>query len=305
MPQPIERVIEQCGRIILGKERQIRLAVACLLARGHLLIEDVPGVGKTTMAHALARSLGLDFHRVQFTSDLLPADILGVSIFDRESGRFIFHPGPIFAQLILADEVNRATPKTQSALLEAMEEQQVTIEGETRPLPSPFFVIATQNPSHLIGTFPLPESQLDRFLMRIRLGYPDRQAERGLLAGIERREIILTLSPVMDWRELGELQHKAKQVHVSSALLDYLQAIIAFTRASPHYQNGMSPRAGLALLSGARAWALLEGRSHVLPEDVQAVLGSVVGHRLRSAAEYGEAVQLDLAGRIIEEVAIP
>jgi MoxR-like ATPase len=303
--QPLERVIEQCGRIILGKERQIRLAVACLLARGHLLIEDVPGVGKTTLAHALARSLGLDFHRIQFTSDLLPADILGVSIFDRDDGQFKFHPGPIFAQIILADEVNRATPKTQSALLEAMEEKQVTIEGETRPLPSPFFVVATQNPSHLVGTFPLPESQLDRFLMRIRLGYPDRQAERGLLAGVDRREIISTLAPVMDGRELAELQQGARQVFASPALLDYLQAIIAYTRASPQYQNGMSPRAGLALLGAARAWALMEGRAQVLPEDVQAVLGSVVGHRLRSAAEYGDSVPFDLAERIIEEVAIP
>jgi MoxR-like ATPase len=303
--QSLERVIEQCGRIILGKERQIRLAVACLLARGHLLIEDVPGVGKTTMAHALARSLGLDFHRIQFTSDLLPADILGVSIFDRDDGQFKFHPGPIFAQIILADEVNRATPKTQSALLEAMEERQVTIEGETRPLPLPFFVIATQNPSHLVGTFPLPESQLDRFLMRIRLGYPDRQAERGLLAGVDRREIISTLTPVMDGRELADLQQAARQVYASPALIDYLQAIIAYTRASPHYQNGMSPRAGLALLGAARAWALMEGRAQVLPEDVQAVLGSVVGHRLRSAAEYGDAVPFDLAARIIEEVAIP
>jgi len=305
MSRALDQVLAQVSRIILGKERQIRLAVACLLARGHLLIEDVPGVGKTTLAHALASSLGLEFHRVQFTSDLLPADILGVSIFDRESGAFKFHPGPIFAQLILADEVNRATPKTQSALLEAMEEHQVTIEGETRPLPTPFFVVATQNPSHLVGTFPLPESQLDRFLMRIHLGYPDREAERGLLSGIERREIIATLSPVMDTRELQELQRKVRAVHASPALLDYVQAIIAHTRGSPHYEHGMSPRAGLALLHAARAWALLDGRGEVIPEDLQAVLAAVVGHRLRGSQDYGEAQAVDPAERILGEVAIP
>ena len=305
MASPLDRVLRQCGQIILGKERQIRLAVACLLARGHLLIEDIPGVGKTTLAHALSRSLGLDFHRIQFTSDMLPADILGVSIFDRGRGAFQFHPGPIFAQVVLADEVNRATPKTQSALLEAMEEHQVTIEGETRPLPAPFFVIATQNPSYLVGTFPLPESQLDRFLMRLELGYPDRHAERGLLSGVERRQIIAGLSPAMDPRELLELQDSARKVHVSGALLDYLQAIIAYTRSTPHYQNGMSPRAGLALLAAARAWALMDGRNQVLPEDVQAVLTAVVSHRLRPAGDFGEGGLPDLAGRIIEEVAIP
>jgi len=303
--QSLDRVIRQCGQIILGKDRHIRLSVACLLARGHLLIEDLPGVGKTTLAHALARSLGLEFQRIQFTSDLLPADILGVSIYERERGSFKFHPGPVFAQVVLADEVNRATPKTQSALLEAMEEHQVTIEGETRPLPVPFFVIATQNPSHLVGTFALPESQLDRFLMRIELGYPDRQAERGLLSGVERREIISTLAPAMEARELLELQKQAKQVHVSSALLDYVQAIIAYTRASPSYQSGMSPRAGLALLAAARAWALMDDRAQVLPEDVQAVLTPVVRHRLRSAQDYSPGSLPDIAARIIEDVAIP
>ena len=303
--QSLDRVVRQCGQIILGKDRQIRLSVACLLARGHLLIEDLPGVGKTTLAHALARSLGLEFQRIQFTSDLLPADILGVSIYEREHGSFKFHPGPVFAQVVLADEVNRATPKTQSALLEAMEEHQVTIEGETRPLPAPFFVIATQNPSHLVGTFPLPESQLDRFLMRIELGYPDRQAERGLLSGVERREIISTLAPAMEARELLELQRQARQVHVSSALLDYVQAIIAYTRGSPNYQTGMSPRAGLALLSAARAWALMDDRAQVLPEDVQAVLTPVVRHRLRSSQDYGPGDLPDIAARIIEDVAIP
>jgi len=305
MNQSLNQVIAQVSRIILGKEQQIRLAVACLLARGHLLIEDVPGVGKTTLAHALASTLGLDFHRIQFTSDLLPADILGVSIFDRDSGAFKFHPGPVFAQLILADEVNRATPKTQSALLEAMEEHQVTIEGETRPLPSPFFVVATQNPSHLVGTFPLPESQLDRFLMRIHLGYPDREAERGLLSGVERREIIATLSPVMDTEQLQELQREVRVVHASPALLDYVQAIIAHTRTSPHFEHGISPRAGLALLHAARAWALLGGRGEVVPEDVQAVLAAVVSHRLRSSQDYGQSQSADPAEKILEEVAIP
>jgi MoxR-like ATPase len=305
MSSPLDRVLRQCAQIILGKERQIRLAVACLLARGHLLIEDIPGVGKTTLAHALARSLGLEFHRIQFTSDMLPADILGVSVYDRDRSAFQFHPGPVFAQVVLADEVNRATPKTQSALLEAMEEHQVTIEGETRPLPEPFFVIATQNPSHLVGTFPLPESQLDRFLMRIELGYPDRNAERGLLSGVERRQIISGLSPAMDTLEFLELQDSARKVHASGALLDYLQAIIAHTRNTPHYLNGMSPRAGLALLAAARAWALMDSRNQVLPEDVQAVLTAVVSHRLRPAGDFGEGSLADLAARIIEEVAIP
>ena len=305
MTASLERVISQAATVILGKERQIRMALTCLLARGHLLIEDLPGVGKTTLAHVIARSLGLEFQRIQFTSDLLPADILGVSIFDRADSLFKFHPGPIFTQLILADEVNRATPKTQSALLEAMEEHQVTIEGETRPLPTPFFVIATQNPSYQVGTFPLPESQLDRFLMRIRLGYPDREAERGLLSGVERREIISTLSPCMEVAELQATQKKAREVHASPALLDYIQAIIGYTRLSPDYVNGMSPRAGLALLASARAWALMDGRNQVLPEDVQAVLSGVVSHRLHPAGDYSRSSGADVAEKIIREVAIP
>src|ERR671938_547144 len=260
MSEQIDRVVRQVGGIILGKELQIRLALACLLARGHLLIEDVPGVGKTTLAHVLARSLGLQFQRIQFTSDMLPADILGVSIFERESGGFKFHPGPIFAQVILADEVNRATPKTQSALLEAMEEHQVTAEGETRKLPAPFFVIATQNPSEQVGTFPLPESQLDRFTMRIELGYPDRGAERALLAGIDRRDLLSTLDPCMTPAELMELQSNVQRIYVSGALLDYVQAIVEHTRRSPDYVAGLSPRAALALVHSAKAWALLEGR---------------------------------------------
>jgi len=305
MTASIERVVQQASSVILGKEKQIRMALSCLLARGHLLIEDLPGVGKTTLAHVIARSLGLEFQRIQFTSDLLPTDILGVSIFDRNLSTFKFQPGPIFTQMILADEVNRATPKTQSALLEAMEEQQVTIEGETRPLPAPFFVIATQNPSHQVGTFPLPESQLDRFLMRIRLGYPDRDAERGLLSGVDRRDLIAGLSPCMEVAELLAIQKKVRDVHISPALLDYVLAIIDYTRRSPDYVNGMSPRAGLALISSARAWALMAGRNLVLPEDIQAVLPGVVGHRLHPAGDYARSNGGDGSEKIIREVAIP
>ncbi len=281
MHTPLNRVLESVGSVILGKPRQIRLCLACLLARGHLLIEDLPGVGKTTLAHVLARSLGLAYQRIQFTSDLLPADILGISIFSRDSGGFEFHPGPIFAQLILADEINRATPKTQSALLEAMEERQVTIEGESRPLPNPFFVIATQNPTFQIGTFPLPESQLDRFLMRIRLGYPDAEAEREMLAGQDRREQVAALEAIFSPQELSHWQNAASEVHASAALIEYIQGICEFSRTAEQYATGLSPRAGLALLHSARAWALLDGRDYALPEDVQQVLTSVATHRLR------------------------
>ncbi|MCK9282906.1 MAG: AAA family ATPase [Rhodocyclaceae bacterium] len=298
----IEALLNAANRVILGKERQIRLALACLLARGHLLIEDIPGVGKTTLAHVLARLLGLDFQRIQFTSDLLPADILGVSVFDRESGAFRFHPGPVFAQLVLADEVNRATPKAQSALLEAMEERQVTTEGRTRPLPEPFFVIATQNPAHQIGTFPLPESQLDRFLMRIELGYPDRTAERELLAGADRRELVAQLSPCLPPPALLAMQRQVANVHAAPALLDYVQALAEHTRQSADFVAGLSPRAALGLLAAARAWALLEGRDHALPEDIQAVLPSVIGHRLLAPAGPGNG---NLARRLIEAVALP
>jgi len=305
MTTPLHNVIAQTEQVILGKPHQIRLAMSCLLARGHLLIEDLPGVGKTTLAHALARSLGLQFQRIQFTSDMLPADILGVSIFQRDSNEFKFHPGPIFAQMILADEVNRAMPKTQSALLEAMEEKQVTIEGETRPLPTPFFVIATQNPTHQIGTFPLPESQLDRFLMRIQLGYPDAQAERGLLAGVERREIVSKLTPQMSAAELLSLQQQVKQVFASPALLDYVQAIVRHTRESSRFVHGLSPRAGLSLLAAARAWALLDGRDATVPEDVQAVLPGVSSHRLQSMQDVQRQDGDKLARELIEAVAIP
>ncbi|HEU0187188.1 MAG TPA: MoxR family ATPase [Gallionellaceae bacterium] len=305
MNPSLHNVITQTEQVILGKPHQIRLALACLLARGHLLIEDLPGVGKTTLAHVLARTLGLQFQRIQFTSDILPADILGVSIFQRDSNEFKFHPGPIFAQMILADEVNRATPKTQSALLEAMEEQQVTTEGVTRPLPTPFFVIATQNPTHQIGTFPLPESQLDRFLMRIQLGYPDAQAERGLLAGVERREIVAKLQPQMQASELLALQLQVRQVHASPALLDYVQAILRHTRESARFVHGLSPRAGLSLLAAARAWALLHGRNAVIPEDIQTVLPGVASHRLQSVQDVQTSDGDKLARELIEAVPIP
>jgi MoxR-like ATPase len=299
----IERVVAAAGGIILGKETQVRLALACLLARGHLLIEDLPGVGKTTLAHVLARSLGLNFQRIQFTSDMLPADIIGVSVYERDSGAFKFHPGPIFAQVILADEVNRATPKTQSALLEAMEEHQVTAEGETRKLPEPFFVIATQNPSEQVGTFPLPESQLDRFTMRIELGYPDRNAERALLSGTDRRDLLATLDPCMTPAELVELQAAVQKVHIAPALLDYVQAIVEHTRRSPLYVTGLSPRAALALVHTARAWALLEGRDKVIPEDVQAILPGVAAHRLHPA--HDQARRVDVGAQLLSAVPIP
>ena len=305
MTQQIEKVVAQVGSIILGKKHQIRLAIACLLARGHLLIEDIPGVGKTMLAHSLAASLGLNFQRIQFTSDLLPADIIGVSIYNRDTGGFQFHTGPIFNQVVLADEVNRATPKAQSALLEAMEEHQVTTEGETRHLPEPFFVIATQNPSYQIGTFPLPESQLDRFLMRIHLGYPDNEAERALLQGQDRRDLLEGLKPCMTAQELTELQHLAQQVHASSALLDYVQGLVNYSRRAADYINGLSPRAALAVLHAARAWALMSGRSHVLPEDVQAVLPGVVGHRLVPAGEVSRANGADVVAQLIRQVPIP
>ena len=307
MPTPqsaasIDAVLNAAGGIILGKDREIRMALACLLARGHLLIEDVPGVGKTLLAHLLAKLLGLDFQRLQFTSDLLPADILGVSVFDRSSGSFRFHPGPIFAGVILADEVNRATPKAQSALLEAMEERQVTAEGQTRPLPNPFFVIATQNPAHQIGTFPLPESQFDRFLMRIALGYPDRAAERELLLGADRRDMVAALAPLLSAETVLNLQRQATLVHAAPALIDYVQALVEHTRHAPEFKAGLSPRAALGLLAAARAWALIERRDHVLPEDVQAVLPAISCHRLRLDNDGDMAVAIR---QLIEAVPIP
>ncbi len=304
MDKQIAAIVDRAGEFILGKDHQIKLSLACLLARGHLLIEDLPGVGKTILSSVLARTLGLEFSRIQFTSDLLPADILGVSVFERESGTFNFHYGPIFSQVVLADEINRATPKTQSALLEAMEEEQVTIEGKTYPLPHPFFVIATQNPSYQLGTFPLPESQLDRFLMVISLGYPERNAERALLAGRERREMLHELTPVITPEQLAKLQQQVREVHASDALIDYVQALLEFSRQSPYYLNGLSPRAGIALLNAARAWALLNGRDHVMPEDVQQVLPHVAAHRLQLAADQ-VAASVEAVVQPFDEVAIP
>ncbi|MEO5365907.1 MAG: AAA family ATPase [Magnetococcus sp. WYHC-3] len=288
--------------VILGKPHAVRLALCCLLAGGHLLIEDRPGVGKTTLAHALSTALGLAYARIQFTSDLLPSDITGVSVYDRERELFRFHPGPIFAGVVLADEINRATPKAQSALLEAMEERQVTVEGETRPLPDPFFVIATQNPARQVGTFPLPESQLDRFLMRISLGYPDRAAERQLLLGRSRRDLVAQLPPVADPGILGDMIREVQEVHTAPALLDYIQSLAEFTRLGGLYTDGLSPRAVLGLLRAARAWAWLAGRRAVLPEDVQTVLPGVAAHRLGMAT--GDEQDRGIRA-LIEAVSLP
>lgn len=295
-------VVEAASTLILGKRSRLELALTCLIAGGHLLIEDVPGTGKTTLAHVMAQLFGLDFRRVQFTSDLLPADILGVSVFERETGVFRFHPGPVFTQVLLADEVNRATPRTQSALLEAMEEHQVSVEGETRRLPEPFFVIATQNPASQIGTYPLPESQLDRFMMRITMGYPDPAAERALLTGRDRRSLLADLAPVADAVTLTQWRAEAESLHVADALIDYVQALIAHTRSSGAWRLGLSPRAGLALLAAARAHARVFDRAHVLPEDVQAVLPAVALHRL-PALEQGSPD--DAARALLQAVALP
>jgi MoxR-like ATPase len=307
MLERIQAVAAQAGSVVVGKQPQIRLALACLLARGHLLIEDLPGVGKTTLAHALSISLGLQFKRVQFTNDLLPADIVGVTVFDRDKAAFVFHPGPVFSQVLLADEINRASPKTQSALLEAMEERQVSIEGEARALPDPFFVIATQNPQDQIGTFPLPESQLDRFLMCIELGYPDPKSERAILEGRDRRDILEQLEPAMTPAQLREAQKLVRQIRIAPALLDYVQNLLTHSRRSAALAEGLSPRAGLALVHAARAWALLDGRNHVLPDDVQAVLTAVAGHRLRPArgAATSHRARAELVAELIKAVPVP
>ena len=302
MKTRIETLVSQVSEIIVGKQDAVRLAISCVLARGHQLIEDLPGVGKTTLSHALARSLGLEFRRIQFTSDLLPADILGNSIYDRDQQRFVFHAGPLFSQVVLIDEVNRATPKTQSALLEAMEENHVTIDGVTHPLPAPFFVLATQNPQHQVGTFPLPESQLDRFLMRIELGVPDRAAERTMLLGADRRDMMRSLPPVMSGEALADIQAQVRTVHTSPALLDYLQDLLDASRR--RHRTGLSPRAGLALLRASQAWALMQGRQMVLPEDIQAVGASVMAHRLGQDLESTESGRT-LAQSLLREVAVP
>jgi MoxR-like ATPase len=301
LQQRLTAAIAQVNRVLLGKPHQIKLAFTCLVAGGHLLLEDVPGVGKTTLAHALAASFALEFQRVQFTSDLLPSDIIGVSVYERESGLFRFHPGPIFTGLLLADEINRATPKTQSALLEAMAEGQVTVDGKTHALPQPFFVVATQNPLDLHGTFPLPDSQLDRFMLRLSLDYPDAAAERALLTGSDRRDLLAQLAPQLDGASLAALHRQAQSITASPALLDYLQALLLASRRHPEIRVGLSPRAGLSLLAAARAWALLSGRTHVLPEDVQALFVPLAAHRLVPArGASGDA----LARALLAEVAV-
>jgi len=304
MTPEFEKIVEQIATVIRGKEEQTRLALTCLLAKGHLLIEDIPGIGKTTLAKVLAKCLGLHFQRIQFTSDMLPGDILGVSVFDKNSAAFVFHPGPVFSQVLLADEINRATPKTQSALLEAMEERQVTVEGETRLLPPPFFVIATQNPLEHSGTFPLPESQLDRFLMRIELGYPDREAENRLLKGDDATDTLSRIESRLSHSDVVSIQKKIEQVHISDALLAYLQDLLEFTRNASYFHIGLSPRAGLALLRAARAWAFLHGRDFGLPEDLQTVMPWVVGHRLRDRDDLG-MLPRDRLTTLLKEVPIP
>ncbi|NHK99180.1 MULTISPECIES: AAA family ATPase [Rubrivivax] len=304
LARQISGLVDQISTIIVGKRPQIEDSVACLLAGGHLLIEDVPGVGKTTLAHALAGSLGLSFSRTQFTADLMPSDLVGVSVFDRQRDAFVFHPGPVFAQVLLADEINRAGPKTQSALLEAMEEHQVSIDGETRALPRPFFVIATQNPSDQLGTYPLPESQLDRFLLRITLGYPDRASERALLAGEDRRELATRLRPVMDPAGLLAAQQAVQRVKASEPLLDYLQALIAETRSGRWFVQGLSPRAGIAVLRVAKARALMAGRDWVAPEDVQALLPQAVAHRLQPVPGAGRGAVAQVRA-MVEATPVP
>ena len=290
--ESLTQVVDAASTIVLGKTHALQLAVTCLVAGGHLLLEDLPGVGKTTLAQALARLLGLSYQRLQCTSDLLPADVIGVSVYDRNDGSFRFHEGPVFTQVLLADEINRATPRAQSALLEAMEERQVSVDGKAMPLPVPFFVIATQNPVEQVGTYPLPESQLDRFLMRLSLGYPDRSAERELLQGQDRRSLLTELRPVLDTARLRQLQASVEAVHVAEPWLDYLQNLLQRSRELPALSHGLSPRAGLALQRAARAWALLNGRGHALPEDLKAVLPAVVAHRLslRSDSDSAQAV---------------
>ena len=303
MSTPAAAILARLNQIILGKEAALELVLTCLLARGHLLIEDLPGMGKTTLALAIARVLGLQFQRVQFTSDLLPADIIGASVFDSASGNFRFVPGPVFAQVVLADEINRASPKTQSALLEAMEEHQVSVDGESRPLPEPFFVLATQNPSFQLGTYALPESQLDRFLMRLSLGYPSPAAERQLLLEPERRDLLQNLDAVIDASELIALQRQVQQVRTAPALVDYIVALLQHSRELPGLRQGLSPRAGLALRRAAQAHAYIDGRSGVIPEDVQAVFTAVVGHRLLAAADHRGAAPRPET--ILAAVAIP
>jgi MoxR-like ATPase len=298
----VDKAVAEVGKALLGKEHKIRLALCCLFSGGHLLVEDLPGMGKTTLSYALAKALGLDFNRIQFTSDLLPADILGISIFDQTTSQFTFHPGPIFSQLVLADEINRTTPKTQSALLEAMEERQVTVEGETRSLPDPFFVIATQNPVTMSGTYPLPESQLDRFLMRLKLGYPDQKAERELLEMSTERDKIKEVSQCLSLADIVQFRKQSAEVVASESLLDYAQRLIAFTRGKEEYHFGLSPRGSLAMMRAAKTWALMCGRNHVIPEDLQTILPAVVEHRLRAISDDQGTSGSALVQRMLNEV---
>ena len=300
----VQTAVDEISQALLGKDHQIRLALCCLFSGGHLLVEDLPGMGKTTLSYALAKALGLDYNRIQFTSDLLPADILGISIFDQTSNSFTFHPGPIFSQVVLADEINRTTPKTQSALLEAMEERQVTVEGETRKLPEPFFVIATQNPANLAGTYPLPESQLDRFLMRLRLGYPDQRAERELLEMDSEWDKVESVKQCVARDDVIGFRRESAKVKASSALLDYVQRLIAFTRSHDEFHFGLSPRGSLALMRAAKTWALMCGRNHVVPEDIQIILPAVVEHRLRAVSDGDGHSGAALVQRMLNEVDI-
>ncbi len=302
--QKINSLLDQLNTVIVGKAARVQDCVACLLAGGHLLIEDVPGVGKTTLSHALAHTFGLQFARVQFTADLMPSDLIGVSVYERGQESFVFHPGPVFTQVLLADEINRASPKTQSALLEAMEEKQVSVEGETRPLPQPFFVIATQNPQDQLGTYALPESQLDRFLMRISLGYPDRQSERLLLAGSDRRTLATSTAPVLSGAELAELQQQVLAVHAADPLLDYVQDLIAATRSGRWFVQGLSPRAGIALVRAAKAQALISGRDYVAPDDVQAIIAQTIAHRLVPVGNAGRGA-VEQVRAMVDSVPLP
>lgn len=300
--QLIQKIIQSVGGVLLGKDGQIKLCVACLIAKGHLLLEDLPGMGKTTLSHALAEALGMSYQRIQFTSDMLPSDILGVSVFNVNTTEFEFRKGPIFSQLVLADEINRATPKAQSALLEAMEERQVTLDGHSYTLPAPFFVIATQNPSDQMGTFPLPESQMDRFLMRIHLGYPDPLIERELITGVDRRRLIRDMKPAINAEQLFELQEQASKVHLSDAVVDYIQRLVAFSRQPSLNQVGLSPRGTLALVAAAKAYALVEGRSHVVPEDVQAVLTAVAEHRMQGSQDITGHAGISVVQQMLSDV---
>ncbi|GAB3367013.1 MULTISPECIES: AAA family ATPase [Giesbergeria] len=302
--QKIKSLLDQLNTVIVGKAARVQDCVACLLAGGHLLIEDVPGVGKTTLSHALAHTFGLQFARVQFTADLMPSDLIGVSVYERGQEAFVFHPGPVFTQVLLADEINRASPKTQSALLEAMEEKQVSAEGETRPLPQPFFVIATQNPQDQLGTYALPESQLDRFLMRISLGYPDRRSERLLLAGSDRRAMAATASPVLSAADLAALQQQVLAIHAADPLLDYVQDLIAATRSGHWFVQGLSPRAGIALVRAAKAQALISGRDYVAPDDVQAIIAQTIAHRLVPVGNAGRGA-IEQVRAMVDSVPLP